>query len=338
MSSATTHDEDDASNDPSALTTSWATILPPEVKNYTLQRKLYLIVSLIIHLNITITSFLTFLFSNPHPTIKHRVSRFTSRTFGREGLQFGPLIIWELWKEHFRSSYDHLVEPIVIPEALRAGQTEFSKAIRNDNLRLTVETLEDKAFRDTLNLGAPYEIYAEQMPFICDFMSCIVNTPNRYRKRKAKDMEEDVDEDEVASDEEAIVEEGPEIEGPVLEGVDVDVNPDDGSSPAAVADENVQEIESAADRNARQLKTREDRVKLAVTASLSNLLYTCNIATNYFPLLLGQFLRDEGASYRVFSLMHQMGLSVTVRTVDRLKEQISEEAVKELKGIVRKFV
>lgn len=53
-----------------------------------------------------------------------------------------------------------------------------------------------------------------------------------------------------------------------------------------------------------------------------------NRATNVLALLLGLFFKISGTSERVLGVLSNIGLSVSSRTVERLKERISEDAIR----------
>ncbi|KAJ7199822.1 hypothetical protein GGX14DRAFT_661229, partial [Mycena pura] len=57
------------------------------------------------------------------------------------------------------------------------------------------------------------------------------------------------------------------------------------------------------------------------------LAFIRNRSTNLLPLLLGLFFVINGSSTRTINLLNNIGLSVSVRTVERLKLQISQTAV-----------
>lgn len=86
-----------------ALETPWNDILDLGAPKFPLQKKLYLIFSLIIHLNITISPLLEFLFSSKDPVVKRRVSQFTSFSDRGYEVQFGPAKLWALWRANFSS-------------------------------------------------------------------------------------------------------------------------------------------------------------------------------------------------------------------------------------------
>ena len=61
--------------------------------------------------------------------------------------------------------------------------------------------------------------------------------------------------------------------------------------------------------------------------SISMLTFARNQSTNVLPLLMGLFCKIEGTSSRVVSTLSNMGLCVSGKSVERLKERISKDAV-----------
>jgi hypothetical protein len=57
------------------------------------------------------------------------------------------------------------------------------------------------------------------------------------------------------------------------------------------------------------------------------LTFAQNQSTNVLPLLMGLFCKIEGTSTHVILTLSNMGLCVSCKTVERLKERISKDAV-----------
>lgn len=57
------------------------------------------------------------------------------------------------------------------------------------------------------------------------------------------------------------------------------------------------------------------------------LAYTKNSGTNAMTVVLGLFFKINGTSTRVLSMLSNIGLSVSGRTIERLKEVLSEDAI-----------
>ncbi|KZT36483.1 hypothetical protein SISSUDRAFT_1130344 [Sistotremastrum suecicum HHB10207 ss-3] len=288
------HGDDEGSE---ALRTGWEDILPHDVREWSPQKRLFLVFSLVVHLNITITALLTFIFSSNHAEIKNRTSKFTSRLSNRDSESFGPLKVWNLWRKNFRSAHAHLVELIVIPESLEHARREFSVAIKSDQLSLRVSQQTVSKVRETLNLSHLCEIYRSLMPFTFTFFQHLVETPNAYRVRKAQ--KEAKARSSMASGVEAV---------------------EDNESDEEWA-EGTEEVGEGGE------EATFSRNILVVVTSLSMLLFACNRATNYFGLLFGLFLNIEGTSVRVITCLNRLGLSVSTTTIDTLRTRLSGDAL-----------
>jgi len=57
------------------------------------------------------------------------------------------------------------------------------------------------------------------------------------------------------------------------------------------------------------------------------LTFVCNRATNILPLLLSLFFKILGTSSCIIKMLSNVGVCVSGRTVERLKVQISEDAI-----------
>ncbi|KAE9385164.1 hypothetical protein BT96DRAFT_841061 [Gymnopus androsaceus JB14] len=61
--------------------------------------------------------------------------------------------------------------------------------------------------------------------------------------------------------------------------------------------------------------------------AISILVFVNNRASNALQLVLGLFFKTNGASSRVLSVLSNIGLSVSAMTFERLKKQISDDAI-----------
>lgn len=61
--------------------------------------------------------------------------------------------------------------------------------------------------------------------------------------------------------------------------------------------------------------------------AITILAFVRNRATNVLPLILGLFFKVSGTSSRVMTMLSNVGLCVSGRTVKRLKKRISNDAI-----------
>lgn len=66
------------------------------------------------------------------------------------------------------------------------------------------------------------------------------------------------------------------------------------------------------------------QVSKAVMVAITLLAFTRNRATNVLPLILGLFFKVSGTGSQVMTMLSNVGLCVSGRTVERLKKVISE--------------
>ena len=65
----------------------------------------------------------------------------------------------------------------------------------------------------------------------------------------------------------------------------------------------------------------------ATMMAISMLIFARNQPTNILPLMMGLFLKINGTSSRVMSILSNASVCVSGRTVERLKKRISDDAV-----------
>ena len=61
--------------------------------------------------------------------------------------------------------------------------------------------------------------------------------------------------------------------------------------------------------------------------AITLLAYTCNHATNLLPLILGLFFKISGTSSCAMTMLSNVGLCISGRTVECLKKWISDDAI-----------
>ena len=61
--------------------------------------------------------------------------------------------------------------------------------------------------------------------------------------------------------------------------------------------------------------------------AITMLVFVRNQATNVLPLIIGLFLKVNGTSSRAMTMLSNVGICVSGRTVERLKKHISDDAI-----------
>ncbi|KAE9407163.1 hypothetical protein BT96DRAFT_986782 [Gymnopus androsaceus JB14] len=70
-----------------------------------------------------------------------------------------------------------------------------------------------------------------------------------------------------------------------------------------------------------------DRTEAAITLVIAMLTFLQNQATNFLPLLLGLFFMINGTSTQVMIMLNAVGLSVSIHTVEHLKQELMKSAI-----------
>ena len=65
----------------------------------------------------------------------------------------------------------------------------------------------------------------------------------------------------------------------------------------------------------------------AILMAITMLIFVRNKATNALPLIIGLFLKVNGTGSRAMTMLSNVGICVSGRTVEHLKKQISDEAI-----------
>jgi hypothetical protein len=65
----------------------------------------------------------------------------------------------------------------------------------------------------------------------------------------------------------------------------------------------------------------------AILMAMTMLAFVRNQATNVLPLIIGLFLKVNGTGSQAMSMLSNIGICVSGRTVERLKKRISDDAI-----------
>ncbi|KAK7433879.1 hypothetical protein VKT23_020504 [Stygiomarasmius scandens] len=288
--------------------TFWTECLGSAKKKATFTEKVHLVFSLMIFLGITIASFLDFLFTSPIQAVRQRAGKFLQypKRHGDLCTQFAPARVFKHWHNNYPSSRTQLHE-IVENCAMEIGLEESDRIINDKSLKVRVQDLTMSKIRLILSPGKLGEKYQTLALFTTNYLRTFTASPNEYRRKKAAKRTQDNDSAN-GSDTES----------------DFDMEP--------VDEVDLSQTFLAAEGNGMQ--NSEDSgnqfyqsVDVIITLVIAMLTFTCNRASNMLPLLLGLFFSINGTSYRVMHMLSNVGLSVSIRTIERLKEQLSNDAI-----------
>ncbi|KAG5645294.1 hypothetical protein DXG03_006483 [Asterophora parasitica] len=273
-----------------------------------LTTKLHLVFSLMIFLGVSIQQLLQFIFSSDIRSVKDRSSRFMGYTESATlENRFYPSNIFHLWHTRWPAARRYLHE-MIIPCAHEIVLEESDQIIADRSLQVQIKDLTVSTLRQLLHPHVLIEKYQELAPFTFKILHTFSASPNKHRKEKASKRAQNSHE---TSDNE-----------------DYDL-PDD---PNMCFDE------SGAAGRAEGETGDGDWWKgmpggfarnpiYAIVLTISILAFVRNRATNVLPLLLGLFFKISGTSNRVVVMLSNAGVCVSGRTIERLKETISKDAI-----------
>ncbi|KAL1657870.1 hypothetical protein GGF50DRAFT_121406 [Schizophyllum commune] len=222
--------------------------------------------------------------------------------------EYPPAQIYELWHQHCPRAARPFLQATVKKYALDLALQESDAIIKNTSLKIKLKDLTIGQIRELLNPDVLESRLRELAPFVWSILEVFCSSPNRYRKAmSAKERREAGNQEEEEED---------ELSG----GGDEDENWED--DPHADMDYNESEGEKDTLRGFLRSPV------LVVLVCISMLAFTRNKATNLLPLLLGIFFKISGTSSRVILALSNMGLSVSGKQVERLKERISDDALR----------
>ncbi|KAG6874447.1 hypothetical protein C0992_007674 [Termitomyces sp. T32_za158] len=277
----------------------------PGMKSASLESKLHLIFSLLIYLGLTIHQVLNFIFSENIKSVKDRASLYLAHRPSASDAsdQFHPSSLLKLWYERWPASQQHL-HVMIQPYAHKIVLAESNKIITDPSLQVRLKNLTISDLREILKPEKLLEKYMESAPFTFSLLQTFSASPNRYRKIKAQTFQAqgqetmDLEEDEMEDD------------------PNLDYNA--GGEERTHAEYNEWR---------KTLKGFNRNPVYCIVLTISMLAYVRNRATNVLPLLLGLFFKISGTSSRVMTMLSNTGVSVSGRTVERLKAFVSDDAI-----------
>ncbi|KAJ7493794.1 hypothetical protein FB451DRAFT_1077509 [Mycena latifolia] len=295
----------------------------PGIQKLGPEAKLHLILSLVIFLGVSIRPLLVFIFESPIQAVSDRASRFLGYSPSADDphMQFPPSHIFSIWTERCTSAAQHnQMREMITPLAHAIVLEESDNIIKDPLLQIRLKDLTIARMRELIQPGMLADKYQDSAPFLYGLLQTFSASPNRYRREKQQREErQKADESESGSDSSS-VHESNEARDPDWED-DPDIEFDE-----AGAAESTPEWESFEGFSRNPV--------FATILAISMLAFVRNRATNLLPLLLGLFFKISGISTRVLRMLSNTGVSVSGRTVERLKIQISDDAIQQAIALV----
>ncbi|KAI1795010.1 hypothetical protein LXA43DRAFT_939422 [Ganoderma leucocontextum] len=280
--------------------------------------KLHLVFSLLVYLALPLHHLLVFAFSSHIKAVRTRANRFFDyRTHaGAESTEppgriFWPERVYRLWHENWVNAQGHLHELIVQPCAEEVAVEESDELIKEPSFRIKRSSLTMASIRCLMSPTTILSVIKEKAPFTYRLLHAFTTAPNEYRKKKFRRTGEGMVQ---AAGERAEEDISSEAGGMDEEGDDGDPEAADD----ALGNNKWEDLYPGFARNPTSV----------IMVVICMCLFVRNRATNVLALPLGLFLKISGTSERVLTLLSNIGLSVSSTTVERVKERISEDAVR----------
>ncbi|KAJ7846188.1 hypothetical protein B0H14DRAFT_2584259 [Mycena olivaceomarginata] len=230
------------------------------------------------------------MFESTIPVVKHRAGMFMGN---HTQTGFAPGRIFRAWHDRYPKSIPHLHSTIIKPCMEKIALQESDRVINDPRLKFDY-------IRNVLNLGILPAIYAEDAPFTWDYLSVFTTSPNKWRKERAQ-MGKDGN---------------PAVPREANEWEETPEGSTGESGEFAGETEGFWKGMGFA---------RNPTFALVLVFSL--MAFTRNTGTNLFPLILGLFLEIGGTGSRILSTLSNAGVCVSVTTIERLKNVLSEDTV-----------
>ena len=150
----------------------------------TIDKRLHLVVSLIIFLNVSLAKLLFFIFNTEIKAVKTRAARFMgyTPTASDKDLTFPPGTLFRSWHSKFPGVRSHLHE-IIKPCAKQMVEDESNRMIRDPGLQIRMKNLTLKGIQQLLEPQLILEKYQDLAPFTWDLLYTFTSLPNNYRRR-----------------------------------------------------------------------------------------------------------------------------------------------------------
>ncbi|KAJ3543661.1 hypothetical protein NMY22_g3065 [Coprinellus aureogranulatus] len=292
----------------------WNSTLGQNYQKISLGDRLHLIFSLIIYLDVSLFQLLEFVFTSSINAVRRRSGIFMGFNAAAKDPTrcFPPAVVFKAMHDNYPNARGNLHE-MIVPCIEEIAVEESDRIINDKQLKITKDKLTYWSFQDLLTPGKLFEIYKDHAPVTWRMLYAFAASPNEHRKkmqRKEKKAKKESQEDE-----------------------DLDFASDSGSDDSDGEDGEHQpdedQPEGLPDTGGIPPKPKgfSRNPIFAVLIAIAMLTFVRNRATNVLPLLCGLFFKIEGTSSRVAQMLSNIGIAVSVRTVERIKESLSEDCI-----------
>ncbi|KAJ7505795.1 hypothetical protein B0H11DRAFT_2272573 [Mycena galericulata] len=287
----------------------WEALFPPQhLHGLSVEARLHLVFSLMMYLSITTRQLMYWLFTTEIPLVKKRASHFMGfyATHGTPEEQFAPAMVFGLWrdKQRWPKAQAH-IRDMSIPCAHELALQDSDRVISSPLLRIRLSTLTIAELRSLLNPMRLVETVQGLAPFTWGILNTFCASPNRSRTQRKANTDDPMPETTPAE---------PDWDD---DPNDVDIDSGD-ADPDAAPQRSWSKDYPGFSRNP----------VFAILLTICMLAFVRNRATNLLPLLLGLFFKISGTGSRVILMLSNAGVSVSIRTIERLKVIISDDAIR----------
>ncbi|KAJ7742717.1 hypothetical protein DFH07DRAFT_964428 [Mycena maculata] len=215
-------------------------------------------------------------------------------------------MLFSLWhdKQRWPKAQAHIRE-MSIPCAHELALQDSDRVISSPLLRIRLSTLTIAELCGLLNPTRLVETIQGLAPFTWGILDTFCASPNRSRTQRKANTDDPMAETSPAE-------------------LDWDDNPNDVDVNSGDADP-----DAASQRSwSKDYPGFSRNPVFAILLTICMLAFVRNRATNLLPLLLGLFFKISGTGSRVILMLSNAGVSVSIRTIERLKVIISDDAIR----------
>ncbi|KAK0434854.1 uncharacterized protein EV420DRAFT_1488357 [Desarmillaria tabescens] len=160
----------------------WQDRLGP-ASQFSMEKKCYLVFSLLIFLMLSLANLLEFIFSSKLIVVKQRVGKFMaySSMGTTDDTQFPPAMIFWLWHKNYPKSCHWLHDMVILGCTKEIVLEESNKLINDGNLRIKLSDLTMEKIQELLKPESIAAKYKEAAPFLWGILHTFAASPNHYR-------------------------------------------------------------------------------------------------------------------------------------------------------------
>ena len=129
----------------------WKEILEKDIRRLPLEKKLHLVFSLVMFLQMSVMQLLKFIFTSEIKDVRARAARFLGHTptATSDDMEFPPGMVFRAWHDHFPKAKNQL-HKMIEPCAIEMVLEESDKLIGDKELQVTMKDLTLKSIRTLL--------------------------------------------------------------------------------------------------------------------------------------------------------------------------------------------